>query len=194
VRQDKSRKPLPTKVSGPATRRAQLPRNHAPAPGVFKKKGRGGNAAGKNRLPANRVVVYPFVAWDPNQSIWADVSSISVWNTLHGMFQSLQTTKSRKKQYGRITRNPETYFETEQGSCVGVYVVQHSVGSSYKKSEGEGRRACDSCIKARRPCIILFEESKGLIKMGMCPLPDALRGGATWGQSAFWVQEEQDTG
>lgn len=81
-------------------------------------------------------MVYPFVAWDPDQSIWVDVSSISDWDNLHEIFESQHKKKTRKKSYERITRNPGTYLESVQGSCVGVYIVQHAGGSSYKESEG----------------------------------------------------------
>ncbi|KAH5281658.1 hypothetical protein HBI71_004980 [Parastagonospora nodorum] len=145
------------------------------------------------------------VLWLPSLQNWVDFTSISERCTAlikRVLVTRLISDDSKRKSWASMSRNCGTWERKKDCFSVGLYGKGRS-SSAWDKAGGDTTRACDVCIKKKRPCIRVIkltgaddqegeeqdgEEHEGEIyAIGWAPLPDDLRGQALPDSERFWM-------
>jgi hypothetical protein len=76
--------------------------------------------------------------------------------------------------------------------CVNITVyIQQVYHCRYTKSNGDTKRACDTCVNTKRLCVRVVKNKgdNGRLKMCVYPLPNRFQSGASFDETAYWVLE-----
>ena len=136
-----------------------------------------------------------FYFWPPeNNQRMTNEPWISSIDLPEGLLQQIttafcreyQSTPSKVRYYGEMIHQSKSYLD--RAVCIAAKSIsRQSSGHKYAIAGGDFFRACDTCIEKRRICARLVSV-KDEVKIGILPLPQSRRGGASWRDMAFWVR------
>ncbi|KAI4921585.1 hypothetical protein J4E90_000011 [Alternaria incomplexa] len=128
-------------------------------------------------------------AWIPDDvglEDWQSLGSLDVGISIHAKFLTYFAFNDTKRAtYGAMARNAARY--KDGAKCVNMVVWQKgNHRSAFEKAHGNTHRACDTCIRTKRPCVRVVADSSGE-KLCVFPLPEVLRECGTLYHIAAWV-------
>lgn len=129
------------------------------------------------------------VFWAPSGDSWGwqDIGMLPE-PTADALKEKIAIFYESKPLWRPVTRYPETQYIRD--ICIGHYLYFKGKGKVIRtRSRDNGERACDTCIKRKRPCVWIVLSPGDRWDIGWYPLPEAYRRGKQWTDVEFWIRE-----
>jgi hypothetical protein len=143
--------------------------------------------------PLKAELPLPHVMWVPiaeNQWEWVDYNSVCEELTTiisDDLVKILVRDEGKRKEWASMTRNCTTWLNKPECFSASLF-GKGNTKSTWNKANGDRTRACDTCVKKKRPCVRMVRPNPGEVcAVGWAPLPDSLRGALRPEDKGFWV-------